>query len=89
MYKDFILLFLLQFVSKFPLSFVRSGYVHLGYGSLRGFGFDGYDWSSLSVAFTSVTSATAYDLGLNESGVYPSHGPNARWDGFPIRCLAY
>ncbi len=72
-----------------PLSFVRSGGVNLSYGSLRGFGFDGYGWSSISVAFTSVTSATAYDLHLNASGIGSSHGPNARWVGFPIRCLAY
>ena len=40
------------------------------------------------MAFTSVTSATAYPLHFNESGVYPSHGPRARWDGFPICCKA-
>ncbi len=72
-----------------PLSFVRSGGVALDYGSLRRFGLNGYGWSSISVAFTSVTSATAYALAFNASGVYPSDGPNARWVGFPIRCLAY
>ena len=76
-------------IASSPLSFVRSGGVNLSYGSLRGFGFDGYGWSSISVAFTSVTSATAYYLNFNASGVYPSHGPYARWGGFPIRCLAY
>ena len=72
-----------------PLSFVRSEYVTLRYGSLRGFGFDGYDWSSFSVAFTSATSATAYYLTFRASGVNPSGGPDRRWLGFPIRCLAY
>ena len=72
-----------------PLSFVRSGFVDLYYGSLRAFGIYGYGWSSSSVAFTSVTSATAYYLGFNASGIGSSHGPNARWVGFPIRCLAY
>ena len=86
MYKDFILLFLLQFVSKFPLSFVRSGFVDLNNGSLRRFALNGYGWSSISVAFTSVTSATAYHLVFNASGVYPSYGPYDRRNGFPIRC---
>ena len=72
-----------------PLSFVRSGFVDLYYGSLRAFGIYGYGWSSSSVAFTSVTSATAYGLHFNASGVYPSYGPDARWLAFPIRCLAY
>ena len=40
------------------------------------------------MTFTSVTSATACNLGLNASGVAPSHGPRARWDGFPICCKA-
>ena len=72
-----------------PLSFVRSGHVGLGDGSLRGFGLDGYGWSSASGAFPSVTSATAYYLYFGASGVYPSRGPGGRWNGFPIRCLAY
>ena len=71
-----------------PLSFVRSGFVGLGSGFLGGFDAS-YGWSSLSVVFTSVTSATACNLGLNASGVAPSNGPNFRWFGFPIRCLAY
>lgn len=71
------------------LSFVRSGNVGLHYGSLRSFGIYGYDWSSSSVASTSVASATAYYLGFYASGVYPSGGPNGRWYGFPVRCLAY
>ena len=65
--------------------FVRSGYANLYDGSLRYFGVSGCGWSSISVAFTSVTSATAYLLAFNASGVYPSYGPNARWVGFPIR----
>ena len=71
------------------LSFVRSGLVDLDYGSLRLFGVYGYGWSSASWAFTSVTSATAYLLGFYASGVAPSYGPDHRWHGFPIRCLAY
>ena len=67
-------------------SFVRSGIVLLSHGSLRNFGINGYGWSSASRAFTSVTSATACNLGLNASGVAPSNGPNFRWFGFPIRC---
>lgn len=68
---------------------VRSGYVDLNYGSLRFFGIPGYGWSSSSVAFTSVISATAYDISFDTSSVYPSDGPYDRWRGFSIRCLAY
>ena len=66
-------------------SFVRSGIVTLSIGSLRYFGIYGYDWSSISVAFTSVTSATAHTLSFDASGVNPSGGPDFRWTGFPIR----
>ena len=66
-------------------SFVRSGYVNLYDGALRYFGVSGCGWSSISVAFTSITSATAYDLYFVASGVYPSLGPDHRWYGFPIR----
>ena len=71
-----------------PLSFVRSGHVDLYSGSLRAFGLNGYGWSSASRTFTSVTSATAYNLDFNASGVRPSGGPHNRWFGFPIRCQA-
>ena len=66
-------------------SFVRSGLVDLYRGSLRDFGFNGYGWSSSSVAFSSVTSATTYHLTFNASGVNPSSGPDNRYYGFPIR----
>ena len=39
-----------------PLSFVRSGFVILDYGSLRYFGINGYGWSSASRAFTRRTA---------------------------------
>ena len=70
-------------------SFVRSGIVLLSHGSLRNFGINGYGWSSASRAFSSITSATTYYLDFNASGVNPSYGPDHRWYGFPIRCLAY
>ena len=66
-------------------SFVRSGNIDLSYGSLRVFGLDGYGWSSASGAFDQVTSATAYRLRFNASGVYPSDGPSYRWYSYPIR----
>ena len=66
-------------------SFVRSGRVDLHDGSLRHVGVYGYGWSSASGAFTSVTSATAYRLRFNASGVYPSDGPSYRWYSYPIR----
>ena len=71
-----------------PLSFVRSGHVYPYGGSLRFFGLDGRSWSSASRAFTSVTSATAYRLRFDASGVNPSDGPGDHWRAYPIRCLA-
>ena len=68
--------------------FVRSGNVNLNNGFLRNAGINGYDWSSMAAAFTSSTSATAYNLNFNASGLNPSNGPNNRWNGFPVRCLA-
>ena len=67
-------------------SFVRSGLVDLYRSSLRDFGFNGYDWSSSSVMFDQVISATAYDLGFSAPGVNPSGGPDNRYYGFPLRC---
>ncbi len=67
--------------------FVRSGFFNLDYGSLRNFGNGGWDWSRSSVAYSSDTSAGAYYLLFNAGTVYPSHGPDNRWFGFPVRCL--
>ena len=57
-------------------------------GSLGRFGRDGYDWSRSAMAYgVDIWAANTYDLGFSPSGVYPSNGPNARWTGFPVRCL--
>jgi len=76
-------------MTKIPI-FVRSGYVDLPNtaGTLRYAGLDGYEWSSRGAAYTSSTSAAAYYLEFNDSTVYPSGGPDARWVGFPLRCLS-
>ena len=71
------------------LYFVRSGYVLLYLGALRGYGESGYGWSRSAVAYGSATSANAYLLYFNPSVVNPSHGPLSRWTGYPVRCLVY
>ena len=70
------------------LYFVRSGWVSLNNSALGRFGRNGFGWSRSSVAYSSATSATAYNLDFNPSGVNPSPN-NGRWAGFPVRCLGY
>ncbi len=73
-----------------PLYFVRSGYVDppVTAGTFRYAGQWGYDWSSRAAAYTSSTSASAYNLGFNATGVNPSGGPNNRHYAFSLRCLS-
>ena len=83
---------ILRFLQAYPRSilyFVRSGLVYLVYGSLRRFGFYGYDWSNTSMTYWSATDTSAYSLNFSPSGIYPSDGPYDRWYGFPVRCLVY
>ena len=68
--------------------FVRSGGVNLVNGSLRDFGYHGFGWSRIAKTYSSPTSANAYSLYFNPSGVYPSANYN-RWNGRPVRCLVY
>ncbi len=77
-------------IAAAPLYFVRSGGVDpsVTAGTFRYAGQLGYGWSSRAAAYTSSTSATAYNLAFNESTVYPSDGPNHRWVGFSLRCLS-
>ncbi len=72
-----------------PLYFVRSGYVLLYLGALRGYGESGYGWPRSAVAYGSATSANAYPLYFSRSVVNPSYGPLSRWTGYPVRCLVY
>ncbi len=67
--------------------FVRSGLVGLNRGSTRNLGDLGFNWSRSSNDYSSVTWATAYNLRFSIGGVSPSYGPDARWYGFPVRCL--
>lgn len=55
------------------------------YGSVRSFGIVARGWSRTGVDYASATSATAYGLYANASGVYPSNGPNYRYYGFPAQ----
>ena len=70
--------------------FVRSGNINMSNGRLRNAGINGYNWSTMASSKHNSGSAvpSAYDLGFDATGVYPSHGPNFRWIGFSLRCLA-
>ncbi len=89
------LLYLTSLVGRFLIGFMVVGFVRSGNLNLPGVsgatfrnaGINGYGWSSRAAAYTSSTAATAYNLGFNASDVYPSNGPNNRWNGFPLRCL--
>jgi len=59
----------------------------LNNGSVRSSGLDARGWSRTGVGYASATSATAYNLNANASGVNPSNGPNNRYNGFPVRPL--
>ena len=68
---------------------MRSGNVDMPNGSLRIAGHYGYAVSRTAVAYgVGVWDATIYALEFNVSGLYPSRGPNVRWIGYPVRCLA-
>ena len=58
-------------------------------GSLRALGSGGYAWSSTNSAYWEPTSAHAYFFRFDLSSVSSSGGPNARYLGFPVRCLVY
>ncbi len=61
---------------------VRSGATHMGNSFLRQTGILGTYWSC-----SGAVDATTYYLNFYASGVYPSHGPHARYNGFSLRCL--
>ena len=69
-------------IARSPLYFVRSGHVYPGGPSLNEPGISSHYWSS-----TPRSSAPAYSLTFNSTGVYPS-GSYVRYLGFSLRCLA-
>ncbi|MBR3386440.1 hypothetical protein IKG68_02640 [Candidatus Saccharibacteria bacterium] len=69
----------LKAIRTAPLYFVRSGYVNGGTLDYAGVG--GRAWSS-----TISSSTSGYDLGFNSTDIN-SAGNNARFSGFPVRCL--
>ena len=64
---------------------MRSGYLNVEHtvGSLRHAGSNSGNWSSWGVG-----EINAYYLAFYADGVGPSHGPNARYHAFPLRCLS-
>ncbi len=71
--------------------FVRSGYIHMQYGPFWHKSARGFYWPRSAGGYSSYVgdnAATAYRLYFDASGVSPSNGPEDRWAGFPLRCLA-
>jgi len=73
-------------------SFVRSGFVNLAVSAdtFRYAGVNGIWWSSRasSTNASGTTMPSAYFLDFTASTVRPSHGPNTRYFGIPLRCLS-
>ncbi len=69
--------------------FVRSGQIYLSFSFSRVVGIYGYIWSSIASTYSNAASAVSYNMRLDDSGgLNSSHGPNGRFLGFPVRCLA-
>ncbi len=64
--------------------FVRSGRVSTADGWIRALAGFGRLWSS----YASGLNTVAYNLALDTTTVDSSSGPNARYFGFPLRCLS-
>ncbi len=83
---------MIQFLTK-SLYFVRSGHVYLPGVSGTGFGragLRGYGWSSRASSTRNDGAAipSGYGLVFSNSVVTPSHGPDERYLGLPLRCLS-
>lgn len=65
--------------------FVRSGIINVNTGRLRNAGINQDVWSSRASEFTSETSAKAYYLTFNATGVNPSN-LSVRANGRSLRC---
>ncbi len=76
----------------YVVNFVRSGYIELPKtaGRLRNAGNNSLAWSSVASATRNdgASVPSAYYLHFFGSNVNPSNGPDYRWYGFPLRCLA-
>ena len=59
-------------------------------GSVRSSGQEGDYWSGVAQAYSSPTSASAYDLYFRDLDVNSDNqNYHQRWYGFPVRCLVY
>ena len=67
---------------KYPNNFVYSGYIHNGSINARG-SYGGY-WAST----TATSYNNAYNLGLNNSLIYPGTYGTYKYEGVSIRCIA-
>ncbi len=76
-------------IAREPLYFVRSGNIVLSAGELTLAGHYGRAWSNTAAGYGPSSWDAAYYFIFDTWASYPSHGPNNRWDGFPVRCLVY
>ena len=67
---------------------MRSGFVYIVLGYLWHAGDNGFFWPSTAADYTDYANANAYRFDFREADVYPSSGPDVRFYGFPLRCLA-
>ena len=71
--------------------FVRSGFINLpgvSGATFRYTGQWGSIWSSRAIDYTSIISATAYNIDFKATTVSASSGPDERWYGLSLRCLS-
>ena len=63
--------------------------MRLDNGSMRHFGYSGNGWSQTTIDYkTGRWDRTAYYLSFDASDINSSNS-DARWFGFPVRCLVY
>lgn len=74
---------MIEVILWYFLHFVRSGYINVGRGYMRGVDLYGYNWSRSS----RDEDVTAFDLFFEKAVVTTSGGPNNRYNGFSLRCL--
>ena len=70
---------------------MRSGFINLpgvSGATFRYTGQWGSIWSSRAIDYTSIISATAYNIDFKATTVSASSGPDERWYGLSLRCLS-
>ena len=55
---------------------------------MRNVSVNGYGWASYAVTYSAAVNANAYRLSFNAIGLSGTSGPDSRYIGNPVRCLA-